>query len=146
MELLVPVSCRSETIESSVTNLNCYYTSPRDWDQKMETQQGFEQERPLILTLEEHSVDNHGSVRVLHILGDLRQLAIGRLGRPLVDGVHRAPLVPEVDFRVVVVVVLLAGLHKLVSEGDGAGAVEAVVDLPGGVALLGVAHLRKGHK
>lgn len=96
-----------------------------------------------ILTLEEHGVDDHGSVWVLHILGDLRQLAACGLGRPLVDGVHCAPLVPEIDFGVVVVVVLLAVLHKLVSEGHRAGAVEAVVDFPGGVACLGVAHLRR---
>lgn len=95
----------------------------------------------MILTLEEHGVDNHGSICVLHILGDLGQFAIGRLCRPFVDGVHSAPLVPEVDFRVVVVVVLLAALHKVIGEGDGARAVEAVVDLPGGVACLGIAHL-----
>lgn len=51
----------------------------------------------MILTLEEHSVDDHGSFWVLHVLGDLRELAARRLGRPLVDGVHGAPLVPEVD-------------------------------------------------
>lgn len=43
----------------------------------------------------------------------------------------------------VVVVVLLAAFHKLVSEGDGAGAVQAVVDLPGSVAFLGIAQLKR---
>lgn len=51
----------------------------------------------MTLTLEEHCIDDHGSIRVLHILGDLRKLAVRRLGGPLVDGVHGAPLVPEVD-------------------------------------------------
>lgn len=51
----------------------------------------------LLLTLEEHSIDDHGSIWVLHILGDLRELAVCCLGCPLVDGVHGAPLVPEVD-------------------------------------------------
>lgn len=94
-----------------------------------------------VLTFEVHGVDNHGSICVLHILGDLRQLASCRLGCPLVDGVHRAPLVPEVYLGVVIVVMLLAGLHKLISERDGAGAVEAVVDLPGSVACFGITHL-----
>lgn len=42
----------------------------------------------------------------------------------------------------VVVVVLLAVLHKLIDKVDGAGAVEAVVDFPGCVAGLGIAHLQ----
>lgn len=51
----------------------------------------------MTLTLEEHSINDHGSIRILHILSDLREFAARRLGGPLVDGVHSAPLVPEVD-------------------------------------------------
>lgn len=43
----------------------------------------------------------------------------------------------------VVVVVLLAAFHKFVSEGDGARPIQAVVDLPGGVAFLSIAQLGK---
>lgn len=102
-----------------------------------------DQDTRLGLTLEEHGVDDHGSIWVLHILGDLGQLAVRGLGCPLIDGVDGAPLVPEVYLRVVVVVVLLAAFHKVVSEGDGAGAVQAVVDLPGSVAFLGIAQLKR---
>lgn len=51
-----------------------------------------------LLTLEEHGVDNHSSICILHILSDLGQLAVRRLGCPLVDGVYRTLLVPEVYF------------------------------------------------
>lgn len=98
----------------------------------------FTSEGLCILTLEEHSIDDHGSVWVLHVLGDLGELAVCRLGRPLVDGIHGTPLVPEVDLGMVVVVVLLTAFHKFIREGHRAGAIQAVVDLPGGVALVGV--------
>lgn len=41
----------------------------------------------------------------------------------------------------VVFVVLLTAFHKVVREGDRAGTVQAIVDLPGGVAFLCVAQL-----
>lgn len=97
----------------------------------------------LLLTLEEHGINNHGSLWVLHLLGDLWQFATSGLGRPLVDGVHCTSLVPEVDFGMVVVVMLFAVFHKIISKGDGAGTVEAVADLPGSVARLSITHLEK---
>ena len=95
------------------------------------------------LTFEEHGVDEHGSVRVGRVFGDLGQFAVGGGGGPLVDGVHRALLVLQVDLGVVVVVALLAVFHKGVGKADGAGAVQAVADFPGGVSCLGIAHLKR---
>ena len=78
---------------------------------------------------------------VLHVLGNLWQLAIGGLGGPLVDGVDSASLVTEVDLGMLIVVVLLAGLHKIISKADRAGAVQPVADLPGDVAGIWVTDL-----
>lgn len=41
----------------------------------------------------------------------------------------------------VVLVVLLTAFHKGIREGDRAGTVQTVVDLPGGVAFISVAQL-----
>ena len=95
----------------------------------------------LLLTFEEHGVDQHGSVGVRHVFGDLWQFAVCRLGGPLVDGVQGALLVLQVDLGVVVVVVFLAVLHEGVGEDNRAGAVQAVADGPGGVSFIGVTHL-----
>ncbi|TNN62506.1 hypothetical protein EYF80_027309 [Liparis tanakae] len=46
-----------------------------------------------------------------------------------------------VDLEVVTVVVLLAALDEILHEGDGAGSVQAVADLPGDIAGLRVANL-----
>jgi len=93
------------------------------------------------LTFEEHSVDDHRPVSLLYYLNYLVQLAIGRLGHPLVDGAQSTLLVSEVDFEVVTVVVHLAALDEILHKGDGAGSVQAVADLPGDIAGLRVTHL-----
>ena len=93
------------------------------------------------LTFEEHSVDDHRPVCLLHVLGDLGQFTVRGLDRPSVDGLHGALLVLEVDLGVLAVVVLLARLQEALGEGDGAGPVHAAADLPGDVAGGGVAHL-----
>lgn len=95
----------------------------------------------MLLTLEEHGIDEHGSICVLHIFGHLRQFAISGLGGPLIDGIDSTTFVTEVDFGVVEVVVFLAVLHIIVGKADRAGTIEPVVDLPGDVTLGGVAHL-----
>lgn len=41
----------------------------------------------------------------------------------------------------VIVVVLLAAFHKFIGERHRAGAIQAVVDLPGTVMFLGIAQL-----
>lgn len=140
MEFLIPVSYEGNqrTHSHICTDRRHHLTS----DQKRKAERSAS-ETQLRLTLEEHGVDDHGTIWVLNIFGDLRQLAVSGLGCPLVDGIHGTSLVPEVNLGMVVVVVLLAAFHKIVGEGDGARPIQAVVDLPGGVAFLSITQLGK---
>lgn len=140
MEFLIPVSYEGNQRTHSYTCTDRWHHLTSD--QKFKAKRSAN-EMQLRLTLEEHGVDDHGAIGVLNIFGDLGQLAVSWLGCPLVDGIHRTSLVPEVNLGMVVVVVLLAAFHKLVGEGDGARPIQAVVDLPGGVAFLSIAQLEK---
>ncbi len=70
-----------------------------------------------------------------------RQLAVGGLWCPFVDGLHRTALVTEVYFGVLVVIMLLAALQKVVDEAYRAGPIQTVADLPGDVTCCWITDL-----
>lgn len=95
------------------------------------------------LTFEKHGINDHCSVCLPNVLGDLGQFATSGFGGPIVDRGDGALLVPEVDLGLVAVVVFLTALDKIIHKGDGAGSIQATAQFPGDVTSLCVSDLRQ---